>query len=423
MLKQSVVASFVLVSVVALAAAGCGSDEDGDGGLDSGGSNSGANGGSGAVINSTGGSSIGTGGSGGTNGGGVYDGGRTEIDDGTYTGIVDGACAAQQQELEAIPGVLELVIDVSSSMNQQAPGSNQTKWEATRDALLEAVDALPASVAVGMLFYPNKNIGEATDEPKDVDACVQTDAMVPIELLGAEGAAHRSRISQGIADVMLNQSTPTNDAYTYALDQGMIASRQTGDRFMLLITDGAPTLEKGCLNRENRLQEVDSEPIVAEVQRAADAGIRTFLIGSPGSEPNREWMSRAAVIGGTALDGCEQDGPNYCHMDMTTAPDFSQALVDGLAAIAGIVSPCSFEIPTNTSGGGTIDPGTTNVIVTHGGTHTAIGRDDIGDCTDGFQIADDIVTLCPETCSWVQADPTNRVEVVFGCDTLPPPVL
>lgn len=422
MLKQGLVASFVLVSLTSLAAAGCGSDDEDGGGLNNGGSNSGATAGAGAVINTTGGSSNpGSGGTGAGNGG-VYDGGRTEIDDGTYTSLVDGACAAQQTELEAIPGVLELVIDVSSSMNQSAPGSrNQTKWEATRDALLDAVDALPASVAVGMLFYPNTDIGNVTAEPKDVDACVNTDAMVPIQLLGAQGAAHRTLISEGIANVQLQQSTPTNDAFTYALDQGMVASRVTGDRFMLLITDGAPTLEKGCLNQQNQLREVDAEPIVREVQRAADMNIRTFLIGSPGSESNREWMSRAAVIGGTALDGCREEGPNYCHMDMTTAPDFSQALVDGLAAIAGIVSPCSFDIPGNTSGG-TIDPATTNVIVTQGSTHTSIGRDDVGDCTDGFTIADNVVTLCPDTCSWVQADPTNRVEVVFGCDTLPPPV-
>ena len=422
MLKQRMLASFVLVSLAAFAAAGCSSDEGDGGGLDSGGNNSGANGGSGAVINTTGGTGlVGSGGTGGGNGG-VYDGGRTEIDDGTYTGLVDGACAAQQQELEAIPGVLELVIDVSSSMNQGAPGTNQTKWEATREALLQAVDALPASVAVGMLFYPNTDIGNVTGEPKDVDECVNTDAMVPIALLGAEGAAHRQAIRSGIENVQLRQSTPTNDAFTYALDQGMVASNVPGDRFMLLITDGAPTLEKGCLNEANQLREVDPNPIVAEVQRAADMNIRTFLIGSPGSEPNREWMSHAAVIGGTALDGCREEGPNYCHMDMTEAPNFSQALVNGLAAIAGIVSPCSFEIPGNTTTGGTIDPATTNVLVTQGGTHTSIGRDDVGECTDGFTIADNIVTLCPETCSWVQADPTNRVEVVFGCDTLPPPV-
>jgi hypothetical protein len=422
MLKQGIVASFVLVSVAALAA-GCSSDEDGDGGLENGGSNSGANGGAGAVINTTGGTSpIPTGGtsSGGTNGT-VYDGGTTEIDDATYDGIVNSACAAQQQELEAIPGVLELVIDVSSSMNQQAPGSNQTKWEATRDALLNAVDALPASISVGMLFYPNLSIDDPTSEPKDVTACVNVDEMVPIALLGADGAQQRSLISEGIANVQLQQSTPTHDAYTYALDEGMVASRLTGDRFMLLITDGAPTLEKGCLNEANRLQEVDADPIVDEVTRAAGLGIRTFLIGSPGSEPNREWMSRAAVIGGTALDGCQEDGPNYCHMDMTTAPNFSQALVNGLAAIAGIVSPCSFEIPTSSTEG-TIDPATTNVIVTQGSTHTSVGRDDIGDCTEGFKVEDNIVTLCPDTCSYVQADPTNRVEVVFGCDTLPPPV-
>src|SRR5687768_6952229 len=181
MLKQRLVASFVLVSVAAFAAAGCSSDEGDDGGLESGGNNSGANGGTGAVINTTGGTGLtGSGGTGGGNG--VYDGGRTEIDEDTYTGLVDGACAAQQQELEAIPGVLELVIDVSSSMREPAPGTNQTKWEATRDALIQAVDALPASVAVGMLFYPNVAIGDVTGEEKDVSACVNTDAMVPIAL-------------------------------------------------------------------------------------------------------------------------------------------------------------------------------------------------------------------------------------------------
>jgi hypothetical protein len=67
--------------------------------------------------------------------------------------LESGACAGWAAEPEPFPSNIMLVVDISSSMNQGAPGTgNQTKWEVTRDALQEAVEALPPTTTVGMVM-------------------------------------------------------------------------------------------------------------------------------------------------------------------------------------------------------------------------------------------------------------------------------
>ncbi|HLV68113.1 MAG TPA: vWA domain-containing protein, partial [Polyangiaceae bacterium] len=258
----------------------------------------------------------------------------------------------------------------------------------------------------------------------DISACVDTDARVPIALLGPENGSHRERIREAIEDAELEQSTPTHDAYRHALEEAVLPASFDGEKFMLLITDGAPTVALGCSNPAGRIQDVDPDPIVDEIRRAAEAGVKTFLIGSPGSEPNRDWMSYAAVLGGTAPPGCDVDGPDYCHMDMTTAPNFSAALRAGLSEIVGLVSPCRFafaEPPNNQE----IDAGKINVVLSNGGQHTLVIRDDQGDCSEGWQLAGgNEVLLCPDTCERVQSDPSMTVTLAFGCRSYTePPII
>lgn len=355
-----------------------------------------------------------------------FDGGSVVITPAELDEIRDDQCAGWESEGEELTSVIQLVIDVSSSMNQRAPGSqNSTKWEVTRDALLEAVvgttgPGLPSSVAVGLLFYPNID-SVINETPGNVTQCVNTGAMVPIDLLGATGAPHRSVLADAIQNVQLRTSTPTHDAYEYAFDNGLAPSRLPGERFMLLITDGAPTLERGCVNESGNLRDVDPQPIVEEVTRVAAEGTRTFLIGSPGSEPNRTWMSTAAVIGGTGVSGCNVNGPNYCHMDMTTAPDFSAALRAGLARVAGAVAPCRYSF-ADPPAGQEIDLTKINVVLNSSAGSTLIVRDDIGDCSEGWQLtANNEILLCPESCNQVQSQEGIVVDVIFGCASRPLP--
>lgn len=188
---------------------------------------------------------------------------------------------------------------------------------------------------------------------------------------------------------------------------------------MLLITDGAPTIGEGCVRKDPPTQ-----PIIDEISRAyIEHGVRTFLIGSPGSEVDhkgndmRPWLSEAATLAGTASDGCAVDGPDYCHLDMTAEPDFSQALRAGLASIVGqIIDSCTFAVPTPPHGQ-TIDPKLTNVIATwDGGQSTLFLPDDRSVCTEGWKFnTEGNVELCPTSCDRVKVDHKASIQLHFGC--------
>jgi hypothetical protein len=404
------------VSILSLAVFGaCGSKSDDDGAGGSGG---------GIIIGNGGSISFPQGGNGSTSG--KLDGGQLPLTPQQVTSIKGQACAGETIEGEALPSVIELVIDTSSSMNQKAPGGSQSKWEVTRAALLDAVvggpsgGGLPATTGVGLIFYPNR-MATINATPADVTSCVNTGAAIAPAVLGGATATQRSTLRTAIEQVQLAQSTPTNDAYKYAFENAISKVTLPGKRFMLLVTDGTPTLSLGCVNTTGSLSDVDPSPIVDAIRTAAAAGIKTFLIGSPGSEANRTWMSQAAVIGGTAPAGCQAAGPKWCHMDMTSSPNFSDALRAGLASVAGQVNSCEYGFAKAPSGQ-TISANNINVILTSGGSSQLVVRDDVGDCKQGWQLtADQHVLLCPDTCATVQNDPKMAVDVVFGCESIGTP--
>src|SRR5690606_35562644 len=198
--------------------------------------------------------------------------------------------------------------------------SNQTKWEVTRAALVDAIvgngvgTGLPGSVAVGMLLYPNTpEDTPSTPGAKDIDLCGNTDEMIPVAPLGGPDDAHRELIRETLlGNVPQRFGTPTHDGFSYAANFGLLPSDAPGERFMVVITDGAPTVSRECQNEQPNWADVDPWPIVESVDTAYQLGVRTFFIGSPGSDDsslslmrdNRIWMSDAAWVGGTSFEGC-----------------------------------------------------------------------------------------------------------------------
>lgn len=422
MLKELTLVMLLPLSAAAFAC----SSEDGEQ-KSTGGATGGAGGSTGGGIG-VGGSAGGilVGGSSGSDGSGASSGtGSGEIPQETADGLRMKACAGWTSEPELLPTVLQLVVDTSLSMDQRTNATNgRTKWEITEEALRIAVDSLPATTALGVLYYPNMAT-QRSDTPRDVSACVNVDAMIPVDLLGDAGSAHRERIEESIDRAGPNGSTPTHDAYHYALENGLKQAEQEGNKFMLLITDGAPTLELGCMGDGVPRSPSPTEPIVDEVFASRTDAIRTFIIGSPGTEDNgdgddsRPWMSRAAALGGTARSGCSLNGPNYCHIDLSQESDFAGALNAALARILGQIVSCSFELPAPPPGE-TLNLSEINVIYSpgSGGEDVLIGRDDTDACQDGWQLdSNDRVVLCPTLCERVQRDPQGTVELLFGCAT------
>jgi hypothetical protein len=129
-----------------------------------------------------------------------------------------------------------------------------------------------------------------------------------------------------------------------------------------------------------------------------------------------------ASRGGTALAGCDDNGPSYCHLDMTQETNFSTALNDALdQVIAGIPLSCEFALPSPPPGQ-QLDPGRVNVTYVSGADSQDLGRDTSGDCmADGWDYTADgsHIRLCGALCDQVKADPTASISIVLGCTTRP----
>jgi hypothetical protein len=166
--------------------------------------------------------------------------------------------------------------------------------------------------------------------------------------------------------------------------------------------------------------------VVQAIETAHSQGIQTFIIGSPGSEESINgtdarvaWLSKAARVGGTDTPGCSDAGPNFCHIDLTQSQDFASALESSLGKIAGAVVQCTYPLPVPPSGQ-TLDPNAINVVYTAGGgAQTLVGRSSDANCSEGWTLQGDEVELCSKTCDDVKADAQARLELLFGCSSVP----
>jgi hypothetical protein len=256
--------------------------------------------------------------------------------------------------------------------------------------------------------------------------------MIPLAPLAAADSAQRKTILAGLDAAAPAGGTPTQDAYDYALFQGLKPNDQPGNRYMVLITDGQPTIAKSCIGTGSTKHPVDYRPIIAEISTAHSLGVNTFVIGSPGSEMNSEtnedvryWLSEAASAGGTPVStNCNDTGaPTYCHFDMSTEPDFAAGFGKALASIAAHLASCSYEMP-DPPPGQSLDIDKVNVILSKNSTeYYLVLRAASSNCTSGWYLdAQDNIVLCSETCAQVRQDETAVLELRFGCETIANPI-
>ena len=327
-------------------------------------------------------------------------------------GYFDGeACAGQSAGAEAAPSVLQLVVDTSGSMDDDAPGARGSKWTVTRNAVLDALGGMPEDTAVGVIFYPNV-------QSNDDERCIERQTAVSIAELDGNGSQQRQRIQRAFQRQRPEGGTPTHDAYEYAVSD-MAGSAAVGERYIVLITDGIPTFSLGCQGNGGQGNDpVDSAPLIAAARDAASRGVRTFVIGSPGSEGARESLSRMAEAGGTAAAGCSHTGPSFCHFDMTRETDLGEGITNALGIISGVALGCRYAVP-QPGVGATLDPGKVNVLFTPpGGVEELIGQSLDASCNEGWQYTDNQtqIRLCSNTCERVQAS-EGSLTLQFGCAT------
>jgi len=334
--------------------------------------------------------------------------------------LTDSACFGWSSEGENSPALIDFVVDTSGSMAVPAPNTTdgRSKWEITAEALQNAINSLPRMTRVGMLLWPNMptipNHNDLTGTPLEVQACVNTGRMVPIGALDALGSPQRSALSDALSAVDPAGGTPMADAYNYALEYGMAASPLLGARYMVLITDGQPTIQLGCMGTGEEARPVDFTPVTQSIDAAWNKlKTKTFVIGSPGSEnqsstgaDGRGLLSAAARAGNTAAAGCSDTGPVYCHFDMSTASDFAAGFTSALQNITGQVLSCDFKISSIPSGS-IVDQNKLNVV------YKINGSSDLGQMKLVLPSAD---SSCPQGNGWY-LDPDDSTHVILCGNT------
>jgi len=350
--------------------------------------------------------------------------GPSEEDGRGPIGFVDGspeeepACDVQVLPTAARLPVIQFVVDTSGSMNwapgteDEPPPGELSKWQITQAALGAAIDAMPDGASVGLVYYPNIN--------GDPAQCFLPEVAAPIARLSSQ---HRDLIREKINAQVAVGGTPTHAAYDFGVTQ-LDGSSLDGERFLVLMTDGIPTFTRECGG--NGRDRVDATPLIEDVgARLGQSSIRTFVIGSPGSEEAREELSEMALVGGTNPPDCGQGGAEYCHFDMTTAPDFSTALGTALGEIADATLTCSYSVPTP-PGRFSLDLQQVSVVIESNGTTLQEFAPALSaECDAGWQYSSDkkTIQLCQSTCDelgeQLRGDPSIAVRVKVGCNVVP----
>lgn len=352
---------------------------------------------------------------------------------------------------EALPPILEFMIDVTGSMDDAAyPDDSQndvSKWNEMQRVLPTAFAGLPSDWAVGVSYF-NKQ-----------DDCYEPRQAVPIAPLSPD---QLTDIDDSIRSQRTGGYTPTLAAWRFALEQvnGWEAPTEYAEspRYVVLITDGVPTVTRDGCSIQNPIQQAEYDYLVESVKAEGEAaGVQTFVVGVLGSEDPQGatydplyMLSQVATAGGTAqpedcvavsgtvstpvsdrrgagANALETRG-TYCHFDMTADPDFASGLLGALEAIAEQVETvvpmsCSYEVPAPPEGF-FLDP--SKITVSYTSSADAMrdlsqSTDDSCEsgewfisATDGFGLPTTI-ELCPDTCSAAQQDPGASVALSFGC--------
>jgi hypothetical protein len=222
---------------------------------------------------------------------------------------------------------------------------------------------------------------------------------------GAITAALMARMPDG--------ATPMTRAVDSALTA--LAARQMSQpqrrSVLVLATDGQPS---GCGDTQN----VDTVAARLEQGARMPTPILTYVVGvfSPAEIAEAQpALERFAAAGGTMSP-----------FILATGDDLTQKLLDALKAIRGLSVACEYSIPQPATG--SIDFGKVNVRTT-----SQAGPDEPGHVTsadrcsaqggwyyDPPPTAGDPkrLILCPATCARLRADPSARVDLVFGCATV-----
>ena len=340
----------------------------------------------------------------------------------------DVACGATRVEASSVPVNILLVLDKSGSMND--PLAAGTRWSAMKTAVGAALDHVKGTISFGLEFFPNAmDAAQTCDVPAGEAAVV-----IPI----GPGTTTVPEIVKAFDATRPAGGTPTATALARAHDYFTAGGGKNlpGDRFVLLATDGGPTCnssltcatETCTLNLDDpqrtcgprtasggaanccdaRLPNgpsgcLDDAATTAQIRKLALAGVKTFVVGIPGTEVYARSLDQFAVAGGATNPS---GPPSYFAV---SASGGAAGLTEVFSAITTrLITTCRLQLQS-------APPDVTKLNVSVDGRLGPQGPD--GWLLDTSTTPPTIV-LNGTTCARVQVNGANAVQVVYGCPTI-----
>jgi hypothetical protein len=308
---------------------------------------------------------------------------------------------------------LYFVLDISRSM------ANGNKWDNIRPAVASLIAQLGAHARFAAWVFPNP----------DADACAAGREIMSLRVGDAKGATAGAFMA-AVAGIPPNGRTPTAATFQALLP---VLRKLPGVTFAILATDGGPNCNSsitGCsidqctTNIDMAVSScnpgvtpnccdatqgggftaigcLDGNATAQAVGDLNAAGVRTYVMGIPGSAPYASVLDQLAVAGGTARTG----EPRYYAVNSSD----EGALADGFQEIAATaMRSCLLTLHD-----AVIDPNKVNVYVDGAA---------VPNGPDGWSLQGRTVTLEGMTCAQfgmalADAGPAP-VRVTQGCPTV-----
>jgi hypothetical protein len=334
-----------------------------------------------------------------------------------------GPCGEERIPAVENPPNLSFIIDHSASMGEELAGSGLSKYENARIALSHVLRAVGHRVNYGAAIFPGLD---------GVTGCEAGDQLLKMAPGDGPSYAREGRAGPRLRDLLQRLTIADVDGGTpvaATLDEMRpVLAELGGETFVVLITDGAPNCNRelscaaeGCgPNIEGRsvagmacagghnccepssqspaanLSCVDGDASLTAVAALSDIGIKTFVVGMPGSEPYRELLNAMADVGGTARPGALK----YYPVDDTGELEANLKEIAASVAIACEI-PLDYEPP---------DLDYVNVYFD--------GRLVEYDPTDGWEWTEaGHVLIHGEACAQLSAGDVLEVQILAGCKT------
>jgi len=363
-------------------------------------------------------------------GGAIGTAGTISVTMGGEAGEGGASCGASVIQAEVpIVNVL-LVVDKSSSMNETSEFS-VSRWTALGGALGTALEEAKAGVSFGLDLYP------FADDPNDTPATCETPGGSGVLVPVGPGVDTVPDIVDALETYQPAGGTPTADALGRALDYFTTGAGTDleGTNYVLLATDGGPNCnadlrcdENSCtINLENPMASMgcmgsccdpmldpagptnclDEDRTVRRVEALADAGIRTFVVGIPGSQFFAGTLDRLAEAGGEPNPDAP---PSYYAV---TGADGAEGLAEVLTRITtSLITTCRLQL-TSTPMSSNYE-GLLNVVID--------GQEVPQAGDDGWEVdrttSPPTIVLKGATCEAMETRGAEEVEITYGCPTV-----